>query len=71
MKSMEQLLDIMAYKREVLGQFLLVASILGAFAINGVIGLVTSAARGRLQAVVFGLLSFASLAFVFAAALDA
>lgn len=63
--------DVVAYKREALAQFLLVATILGAFSMSGLVALLTGARRDRLHGFLFAALALASLAFVFATALDA
>jgi amino acid transporter len=63
--------DVVAYKREVLVQFLLVATILGAFSMSGLVALLTGARRDRLHSFLYATLALASLAFVFATALDA
>ena len=68
---MPQLLDILSYKREILTQLLLVATILGAFSMSGVVALLVGPNRDRLHRVLFLGLCFASLSFIFATALDA
>ena len=65
------LLDILSYKREVLTQLLLVATILGAFSMSGVVALLVGPNRDRLHRFLFVALCVASLAFIFATALDA
>jgi hypothetical protein len=50
---------------------LLVATIFGAFSVSGVIALLVADKRGHLFHFFFLLLTFASLAFIFATALDA
>jgi hypothetical protein len=55
----------------VLTQFLLVATILGAFAMSGVVALLVGPNRDRLHRFLFAALCIASLAFIFATALDA
>jgi len=67
----QALLDILGYKRQVLEQFLTVASIFGGFAVTGVIGLRAEAHRDRVHSLAFGALAMASIAFIFATALDA
>ena len=66
-----ELLDILAYKRQVLEQFFGVASIFGGFAITGVIALRAEAQRDRVHSLAFGALATAAIAFIFATALDA
>jgi hypothetical protein len=68
---LDQLLDMMAYKREVLTQLLLVATIFGAFSVSGVVALLVADRRNHLFHFFFLMLTFASLAFIFATALDA
>lgn len=62
---MQELLAALAFRREALGQFLLVATILGAFSMSGVVVLLGGHERARLRAWLFVLLSAASLAFIF------
>src|SRR5439155_23371630 len=69
--SMELLHDQLLYKRAVLEQLLIVATIFGAFSVSGVIALLVAPARGRLRTYIFLALCVASLAFIFATALDA
>jgi hypothetical protein len=66
-----KLLDFLSYKREVLTQMLLVATILGAFSMSGVVALLVGPHRDRLHRFLFVTLCLASLAFIFATALDA
>ena len=68
---MNQLIDILSYKREVLTQLLLVATIFGAFSMSGVVALLVAPERGRLRSFMFLTLCGASLAFIFATILDA
>jgi hypothetical protein len=63
--------DVIAYKHEVLAQFLLVATILGAFSMSGLIAVLTGNRRDRLHSFLFVALALACMAFVFATALDA
>ena len=68
---MDQLLDILSYKRAMLTQLLLVATIFGAFSMSGVVALLVGPNRDRLHRFLFVTLCLASLAFIFAASLDA
>jgi hypothetical protein len=68
---MAKLLDIMAYKREILTQLLMVATIFGAFSVSGIVALLVADRKGHLFHFFFLMLSLASLAFIFATALDA
>lgn len=65
------LLDILAYKREILTQLLLVATILGAFSMSGVVAILVGPNRDNLHRFLFFILCIASLSFIFATALDA
>ena len=69
--NVDQLRDILTYKRQVLELFLTVASIFGGFAIAGIVALRTEERRDRLQAFSFFALALAATAFIFATALDA
>ena len=62
---------VVADKREVLSQLLIVASLLGAFSMSGAIALLVGHNRDRLHRLLFGLLAGASLAFILATTLDA
>ncbi|HAM70600.1 MAG TPA: hypothetical protein DCM86_03040 [Verrucomicrobiales bacterium] len=68
---MASLLDILSYKREILTQLLLVATILGAFSMSGVVAILVGPSRDRLHQFLFSMLCVASLTFIFATALDA
>ena len=68
---MEQLLDVLSYKREILTQLLLVASIFGGFAVNGVMAFLSGTIRGRLANAMYVALSVAALSFIAATLLDA
>jgi hypothetical protein len=68
---MAQAMDVLSYKRDVLTQLLLVATILGAFAMSGVVAILVGPNRDRLHRFLFCALCLASLAFIFATALDA
>jgi hypothetical protein len=68
---MELLHDQLLYKRAVLEQLLIVATIFGAFSVSGVIALLVAPTRDRLRTYIFLALCVASLAFIFATALDA
>ena len=69
--NLAQLVDMLDYSREVLGQLLLVATIFGAFSISGVIALLVATERSRLRSFLFLMLGISSLAFIFATSLDA
>jgi len=58
--------DILHFRGVALTQFILVATIFGAFSMSGVIALIASHEKARLRSALFILLSLASLAFVFA-----
>ncbi len=58
--------DLLQFRAQALSQFLLVATIFGAFAMSGVIALLAAHERARLRSVLFVLLSLASVAFIFA-----
>ena len=68
---MERLNDLIAFTRALLTQFLLVASIFGAFSISGVVAFMVSERRDRLQSFLFAVLCLSSIAFLAAAAPDA
>lgn len=68
---MEQLLDVLRYKREVMQQLLLVATIFGGFAVSGIMAFLGTADRGKLRGVLFVILSVAAFAFIAATILDA
>src|SRR5579883_629902 len=63
---MPQLLEMLAHKRELLTQILLVASILGAFSVSGLVALMVGEARAKLHRFLFLSLCIAALAFIFA-----
>ena len=69
--TVETLRDILDYKRQVLEQFLTVASIFGGFAITGIVALRAEERRDRLHASAFFALAAAAMAFILATALDA
>jgi hypothetical protein len=71
LSRLEQLNDLVAFKRAFLTQLLFVASIFGAFSVGGVVALLVSERRDRLRGFLFGSLCLASLAFIVAATLDA
>lgn len=62
--------DLLHFRGQALTQFVLVATIFGAFAMSGVIALIARHERARLRSALFVLLSIASLAFVFATVLS-
>jgi hypothetical protein len=68
---LEQLNDLIAFKRAFLTQLLFVASIFGAFSVGGVVALLVNEKRDRLRNFLFASLCLASLAFIVAATLDA
>ena len=68
---MQQALDVLAYKREVLTQLLLVATIFGGFAVGGLMAFLGSGERGRLRSGIFVALAVSAAAFIAATALDA
>ena len=57
--------ELLHFQGQALQQFVLVASIFGAFSMSGVIALIASHEKASLRSVLFVLLSFASLAFIF------
>jgi hypothetical protein len=63
MPSVQELLH---FRASALSQFLLVATIFGAFSMSGVIALLASHERARLRSALFILLALSSVAFVFA-----
>lgn len=69
--GIDALLDILTYKRLILEQLLSVSSIFGGFAITGVIAMRTERHRDRIHSLAFGALVVASVALIFATALDA
>lgn len=66
---MDQLIETLAFRREALVNFLLVSTILGAFAMSGVFALLTLSSASRLRSSLFLILTAASLLFVLATAL--
>lgn len=66
---MDQLIETLAFRREALVNFLLVSTILGAFAMSGVFALLTVSTASRLRSSLFLMLTAASLLFVLATAL--
>ena len=58
--------ELLAFRLGALNQFVLVATIFGAFAMSGVVALISSSERSRLREFLFILLTFASLAFMVA-----
>ncbi len=66
---MDQLIETLAFRREALVNFLLVSTILGAFAMSGVFALLTASTASRLRSFLFLILTAASLLFVLATAL--
>jgi hypothetical protein len=67
---MVNLQDLLRFRGEALTQFILVATIFGAFSMSGVIALIASHEKARLRSALFILLALASLAFVFATLLS-
>lgn len=72
---MPDLLEIVAYRRDVLTQFLLVATVLAAFSASGLFGVAAAPtptpAASRLRTFLFVMLTVASLIFIFATTLAA
>ncbi|MBI3437743.1 MAG: hypothetical protein HY054_03660 [Proteobacteria bacterium] len=64
------LLNVLAYKRQVLSQLLGVASIFGGFAVTGVVALRADTHSGRVQSIAFLAMIVAAVAFIFATAFD-
>lgn len=67
---MPDIQGLLHFRGQALGQFVLVATIFGAFAMSGVIALISTHEKARLRAALFVLLSLASLFFVFATVLS-
>jgi hypothetical protein len=63
---MPNLQELLNFRGQALSQFVLVATILGAFSMSGVIALIATHERARLRSSVFVLLAAASLAFILA-----
>lgn len=61
---------LLHFRGQALTQFLLVATIFGAFAMGGVIALIANHEKQRLRSFLFVVLSVASIAFVLASALS-
>jgi len=71
MTDPQALLEVLAYKREVLQQLLAVSSIFGGFAVTGMIALRSDGVSGRSGSIAFFAMAVASIAFIFATAFDA
>jgi hypothetical protein len=67
----QSLLEILAYKRQVLEQLLTVSSIFGGFAVTGTIALRSDGESHRSGSIAFFAMAVASVAFIFATAFDA
>ncbi len=67
---MADIQNLLHFRGQALTQFVLVATIFGAFAMSGVIALLAGHERARLRSALFVLLSLASLIFVFATVLS-
>jgi hypothetical protein len=63
---MQHLLDLLHFRGQALGQFVLVASILCAFSMSGVVAMIAAHERAKLRSAVFVLLVLASLSFILA-----
>ncbi|MFO0856054.1 MAG: hypothetical protein U0640_01710 [Phycisphaerales bacterium] len=62
---MPNIQELLHFRGEALGQFVLISTIFGAFAMSGVIALLQSHEKARLRSFLFVVLSLASLAFIF------
>src|SRR6185369_6843025 len=63
---MQHLLDLLHFRGQALGQFVLVAALLSAFSMSGVVAMIAAHERVKLRSVVFVLLVLASLSFILA-----
>lgn len=71
METLEHLLDVLDYKREVMSQMLLVTTLLAVLAMSGVAAIIAAPERGRLRSFLLAVLIVSTLAFIFATVLDA
>jgi hypothetical protein len=71
METLEHLLDVLDYKREVMSQMLLVTTLLAVLAMSGVVAIIATPERGWLRSFLLATLVVSTLAFIFATVLDA
>lgn len=64
--DLPHLLDLLHFRGQALGQFVLVATILCAFSMSGVVAMIAAHERVKLRSAVFVLLALASLSFIVA-----